>query len=190
MADQNFTYNPSGQPPASDDEQDAAATRQHSEPDKKPSSDQTVTWQASEFIEHSKNASWFVGLIVGAVIIAGLIFIITHNILAVIVIVLSAVAIGQLAHSKPGTNDYALSWHGLTVNGKFYPLSNFKSFSLFQDGAIQALHFESAKRFANPMTLYFSPDDQDKIVNLLRQVMPQDAYKPDSLERAMRRVRF
>jgi hypothetical protein len=190
MNNDQFTYNPGKRP-----QSEAVPSEGSDKTVQKPANSATptnkvVNWQASEFIEHNKNFGWFFGLIAGAVVIAALMYLLTRNILAVVVIVLAGVAVGQYAKSKPATNDYELSLHGLKVNGKFYALSDFRSFAIYQEGAINALYLVSAKRFATPLTVYFAPDDYQKIVDLLQRILPQDAYKPDTIDKMMKRVRF
>src|SRR5579872_7250368 len=47
---------------------------------------ETVSWSASEFIAHHKTASWYLQLVLGAIILAALVFFITHDKLSVVVI--------------------------------------------------------------------------------------------------------
>lgn len=192
MADPGFVYTPDTT------EKDVVAdTNSSKEPSTNPNNDQsnqptseTVSWQASEFIEHSKSAAWFLALAGGAIVLGIVMYMVTKSYLVIGVILLSALAVGQMAKLKPRTNDYSLSVHGLTINGNFQPISNFRSYSIFLDGAIPALHFESAKRFATPVTIYFSPEEEASIINILSQALSQDKQKYSTIDRVVRKTRF
>lgn len=192
MADPGFVYTPDTT------EKDVVANTNSSKelsanPDNNQSNQptsETVSWQASEFIEHSKNISWFLALAGGTIVLGIIMYLLTKNYLVIGVILLSALAVGQMAKLKPRINDYSLSIHGLTINGNFQPISNFRSYSIFLDGTIPALHFEPAKNFANPVTIYFSPEEEKLITNILGQTIPQDTQKYSTIDKMMKKIRF
>jgi hypothetical protein len=46
------------------------------------------------------------------------------------------------------------------------------------------------KRFATLTTVYYAPEDEDKIVNLLSKHLPLEEHKLDAVDHLMQRIRF
>jgi len=54
----------------------------------------SVSWSASEFVDHQKGFGWFLGLIVVVVIIAGGVFLLLHTVFSTVMILLIGLAFG------------------------------------------------------------------------------------------------
>lgn len=149
-----------------------------------------IQWQASEFVDHKKNPGWFLLLAVGAVVLCGLIFILTRSILSTVVVGIAVIAFGVVANQRPRTLTYALFGTGLQVGDKQYIYDDFRSFSVVQDGALQSIILQPNKRFMPPLTVYFAPEDGEKIFDVLATHLPHEERQVDSVDQLMRKIRF
>ena len=149
-----------------------------------------VSWTASEFIEHSKTAVWYVVFGFVAAVIITAIYFVTRDILSIISLSIMAIVFMVLAARKPRTLQYRLSDKGIQAGEKFYGMNQFKSFSVIQEGPIRSISLLPLKRFMPSFTIYFSPEDEDKIVNFLSQHLAYEERKQDPVDRLMRSIRF
>jgi hypothetical protein len=149
-----------------------------------------VTWTASEFIARQKGAGWYALLVLGAVVVAVLTHLFTKDLVAVGAIVAVAVLFGVSASRKPRVLTYRMDRSGLTIGQKSYPYGIFKSFSVMEEGAFSSITLLPLKRFMPPLSLYYEPKDEERIVSLLSRHLPLENRPADAVERLMRHVRF
>lgn len=164
-----------------------------SEPDKdRPtrSTADSVSWTASEFIEHSKNFGWYVKLAIVAVILAALVFLVTRDKISTGVIIVAAAALGIFAARKPRVLQYRLDDDGLSVGTKLYNYELFKSFSMVNEGAVLSIYLLPMKRFMPALTIYYAHADEEAIVNVLSERLPVSERRSDAVDRLMHRIRF
>lgn len=149
-----------------------------------------VSWSASEFIAHEKSAMWYVALFGTTIVVVALIYLLTKDIIAVVAIGFVGILFGFLAAHKPRVLNYHLDSQGLTIDQKFYPYSDFKSFGVVQEGAFSSIVFMPMKRFMPTLTVYYPPENEDQIVNALSQYMPFAPAAHDLVDKMMRRIRL
>lgn len=149
-----------------------------------------ISWTASEFVAHEKNFNWYAGLIAIAAVVSILIYMVTRDVTSSVVVVVCALALGVLANRKPRQLQYALSESGITIGNKHFDYGAFKSFSVVPEGAFSSVVFIPLKRFAPPTTIYYAPEDEDRILDILSNVLPLEEHKPDAIDSIARRVRF
>ena len=154
------------------------------------SKDATITWTASEYIDHTKGASWYLVLAGGTIVLAATVYLATKDYFATGVIAVLGVIVGVFSRQKPKQVAYELSSLGLKAGEKTYPFSLFKSFALIREGALSSVNLIPIKRFMPPLSIYFDPSDEQKIVNLLGSFLPLEEGGLDSIERLSRRLRF
>jgi len=152
--------------------------------------DNVVTWEASEYIHHHKSAGWFAMLGLATFGISAVLYFLIRDVFSIAVLVLMAVTVGIFAVRPPRTLRYSLSHSGLTVDKKHYPLDDFRSYSVAQEGAILSITFLPTKRFMVPVTVYFSPQDEPKISQVLAANLPHEDRVPDVIDRWTSRLRF
>ncbi len=152
--------------------------------------DGTVSWAASEYIEHHHGASWYGLLIMSTALLAAGVYIITKDIIATVTIAIVGVIVGVFAGHKPGQAQYEISDSGLSVNGKHYNYAAFKSFALVKEGALSSINLFPLKRFMPPVSAYFAPEDEKKIVDALGNYLPYEERKLDGIDRLSRRLRL
>jgi hypothetical protein len=150
----------------------------------------TINWSASEYVEHEKGATWYMALFGGGLIFTLLIFLIARDILASIVVLFSFMAIAVYAGRKPETKNYSVGENGVEVGEKAYYYADFKSFSVVEEGGIDSIWLKRLKRFSPPVVMYFSPDDADKIIDVISNFLPHEEHELDAVDRLTKRVRF
>lgn len=161
---------------------------QSSSPGSAEASD-AISWTASEFIAHSKTFGWYailgmitVALAVGAFFLADLV--------SAIIVVIVAILFGYMASRKPRELPYIVDSTGVHVDKKLYSYNNFKSFSIIQEEGIESIWLMPLQRFAPGLSIYFSPQEGQKIVNYLGNYLPYEERKLDAVDKLMHRIRF
>jgi hypothetical protein len=152
--------------------------------------DEGLSWTASEFIAHDKTAGWHVGLIVVAVLAAGLLWFITRDLVTAIVVIVAGGVISLYGARRPGEQQYQLDNHGLSIGSRQFSFSDFRAFSVVPEGAFASIALLPTKRFAPMTTLYFDPADADKILEILGNHLPAQPMKIDAIDSLMRKIRF
>lgn len=182
--EQQFTYTPTVAP-ASQLQQQPTQQPQTLKP-----SGGTIEWQASEFVDHEKNNNWFVLLGVATVVACGVIYLLSRSIFSVVVILFAAAAFGVTANQKPRTMRYALLSNEVQIGDRRYKYDDFRSFSLMREGALWSVVLQPTKRFMPLITIYFDPNDGEKIFDILASQMTHEERKLDAVDQLMRRIRF
>ncbi len=181
---QQFTYTPT-QPVATQSIQPQTPVEQ---PMQKP--EVSIRWQASEFVDHEKNNSWFLLLGGAAIAVSVIVYLMSKSIFSSVVIFFAAAAFGVTAKQKPRTLQYSLLPTGIQVGEKRYRYDDFRSFSVVQEGALWSIILQPTKRFMPTLTIYIDPNDGEKIFDVLATQMPHEEHQSDSIDRFMKRIRF
>ena len=100
------------------------------------------------------------------------------------------VALGAFAVRKPKQLQYELNDSGLRVGDKFYDYRAFKSFSVEREGNFNCLNLLPLKRFMPVLSIYYSAEDEEKIMDIIGTYLPFEEHKLDQIERLSRRLRF
>jgi hypothetical protein len=154
-----------------------------------PHGDQTISWQASEYIHHSKGLGWIIGLAVVTAVLVGVAIWLGVWTFAVLVVVM-AIAIGVVAFRPPRVLHYTLNDQGLQVDQRFYTFSDFRAFGILDEGAFYTIMLLPTKRFMPAINVFFAEQDGEKIVDVLGSRLPLEQLRHDSVEKLMRRLRF
>ncbi len=149
-----------------------------------------ASWTASEYIAHHKDTSWFAGLGAATVVITAVIYLVTRDTVTAVVFPIVAVLFGVFAARKPDVLEYKVTNSGIDVAHKHFSFEEFKSFTVHDDGAVPSVLFLPTKRFAPGLTVYFSPDQADEIIDTIALYLPHEDREPDAVDRLMKRVRF
>ena len=167
----------------------AENTASSTQPSAAPGAD-SVSWSASEFVAHDKSIQWFINLGAAAVIIAGVIYILTRDYITAAVILFAALLLAVMARRSPKELQYRVDDRGIQVDGKFYGFDQFRSFSVVQEGAFSSLEFVPLKRFAPLLTVYYAPDHEEVIFDILPKFLPLEKSHRDLIDSFMNRIRF
>lgn len=149
-----------------------------------------VTWMASEFIHHDKSFGWYFGLLIGTAILAFFVYVLTKDVISAAVIIVAGVVLGAYGSRPPRQLQYTIDSNSLTIGDKQYSFHEFKSFTVIPEGAFSGIIFMPLKRFAPSLTVYYAPDDQEKIMAVLSAILPYEEPRQDPVDNLMRRIRF
>lgn len=152
--------------------------------------DGSITWTASEFIAHQKTLVWYVVLLIGAVVLAGLSFILTKDKTTAIAIVVAALLLMVGAAKKPRELDYRLDKDGLRVADKLHEYDQFRSFAIVHQGAFSSVVFLPLKRFSMLTQVFYDPTDEQKIIDIVSNYLPLDEKKRDWFDELMWRIKY
>lgn len=150
----------------------------------------TVEWSASEYVAHEKSSSWYLGTVFFGAILTALIYFITTDIFVTAVVFIAGASMAIYAGRKPDTKQYQLDDKGIKVADKIYPYSNFKSFSIVEEGAIDSIWLKPMKRFSPLVVVYFSPEDEAKIIDVLANFLPHEQRELDFIDQISKKMRF
>ena len=169
---------------------DSAFASDNSTPGARPKAvtGESISWQATEFIEHAHTSSWYSGLIGLTVLLAAVIYLVTKDFFTVVTILIIGIIVGIFAKQKPKQAKYGISNSGFSVNGKTYNYRDFKSFSVFHEGSLNSVGLFPLKRFMPPVSAYFEPKDEPEIVKALGDYLPYEDRKLDAVDRLSRRL--
>ena len=151
---------------------------------------QSIDWTASEFIAHDKSSGWYARLGGIGLVLAVAIYVVTRDLISTMVVIVGAFAFGYYAGRQPRQLDYRLDEYGLSVGEKSYAYEEFRSFAVVPEGAFSSIIFMPLKRFATLTTIYYAPEDEDKIIQMLLPRLPLEEYRHDYVDRFMHRIRF
>ena len=148
----------------------------------------SITWTASEFVDNAKNFGWYFMFVIAILIICALVYVFTHSIFSSIVILVLGLALCFMAGRRPKELDYGLDDQGIIINSVDYPFSEFKSYTLISEGGLDHIALISVKRFIPNKTIYFEPQDRDRIISLLGEFLPLEPASKDPIDGFMKRI--
>lgn len=155
-------------------------------PDYQPS----VSWTASEFIAHAKAPGWYAILAGSTAVAVLIIYVLTRDFISAAVVAIGAIFFGIYAGRQPRQLAYRVDEQGLQIGQKFYGYEQFRSFSVVPEGAFSSIVLMPLKRFAPVTTIYYAPEDEEHITNILANELPFAEHRHDAIDRLMRHIRF
>ena len=147
------------------------------------------SWQASEYVDHQKGIIWNIVLLGGVIALVALAAWLKFW-LSVGAFVVMGAAVFIYAHKPPRTLTYELTSKGITIDGKFYDYSEFRSFGVLPDIEWHTIDLDPVKRLSPQTSLLFEEDDFDIVVGHLELHLPRIDRRPDAIERISRHLRF
>jgi hypothetical protein len=151
---------------------------------------ENISWTSKEFIEHDRGSSWYIVLIFGMLVLAVVIYFITKDYFAAAATVIVGFIAAVYAGHKPKELNYELSSKSINVGERTFSYNMFKSFSVAHEGEHTSIVLEPVKRFYPPMTLYFPPEEEGRITNVIGNQLPMQEHQPNITERLTHRFRF
>ncbi len=149
-----------------------------------------IEWTASEYVAHHKGIGWYLVLALMTIVVTGLIFLVTKEYIALIVMPILGILLGVLGAQKPRSVAYRLDETGLTVGNQFHSYQEFKAFALLEEGPFSYITFVPIKRFAISQSVYFDPKDQRAILGVLGNYLPMENRKVTLFDELLLRLRF
>ena len=151
---------------------------------------EVMSWEASEYIHHSKSPLWFLGLAVVMLALLALAYFLTQSWTCMVLVVVMAIAIGIFATRPPRTLHYALTNTSIHIEQTVYSYSDFRAFGVIADGGLYSIMLIPTKRFMPAVNMYFAEADGEKIVDILGARLPMQELHLDVIDLLVRRLRF
>lgn len=150
-----------------------------------------ITWTGSEFIAVAKTPSWYLGL-AGFIVLSCVVlyFISGGDLIPVISVSVIGILFAIIAGKQPRELQYNISDQGVSVGQRHYSFNEFKSFSLQHDGAIGYISFLPLHRLRPELTIYFAPDDEQRIFDTLAQLLPNEQRPETAIDKLVKRIHF
>ena len=143
---------------------------------------QNVSWEAEEYIEHSHNAWWYVGLFTVGIGLCVLSFFLQWwTFIALIVVCIITILV--TSNRPPRKIKYSLDQEGLTEGGKLHKYEEFRAFGILKEGSHFSAVLIPKKRFALQVKVYFPGDSGEAIVDALGARLPMEEVKLDFLDK-------
>lgn len=150
----------------------------------------SVKWSAHEFIDHQKTAQWYAFVLLGGVVFAAIVYLLTKDAITSGIIIFAAAMLDVYAARKPRVITYKIDGTGLHIGSKFYHFNEFRSFAIMEEDAERCILFMPLRRFMPSFTIFYNRKDEKKITDIVAQKLPFDKYQNDLVERFMRRIKF
>lgn len=150
----------------------------------------SVTWEASEFIHHEKSMNWYLLLTGAAILLGAVMYLLLKDIFSLVVLAIMYAAILVYARREPRTLQYGVGVNGISIGEKHFDYDQFKSFSVIQESGVPSVVLVPTQRFMPPVSIYFAPEDADKIVGELSKFVPNEQRNLNPVDRAMLKLRF
>ena len=154
------------------------------------SNDILAKWTASEFVSHDKTTKWYVVLGFSAVVLSAIIFVLTRQILSVVVVAVMTLLFAVYASAKPRTLDYSVSKNGVQIGEKYHPFNTIKSYSVIEEEGMPYIQLLLHKRLSVPIVVYAAPDQIDQLAEIIGNFVPYDQKKRDIADKISSRIRF
>lgn len=150
----------------------------------------TLSWQASEYVQHDKGMRWFLVLCgIACVLLLIDVFLIRSWTFGILLVIMTAVLV-IYARRPPHLINYSLSPQSLKIDEKQFLLDSFRAFGVIQEEALHLIQLVPIQRFMPPVSIYFPVEEGERIVDILGSVLPMETMEPDLIDRVMQRVRF
>lgn len=149
-----------------------------------------IQWTASEYVDHAKGPAWFALMGFGLFVIVVLVYLVLKDVLAAILLGLAGITFGIFSGRRPQVLQYAIDSQGIHIGNRLHAFEDFKSFTLTGSGPLPAILLTPLKRFLPPITVFYDPKEEDRIIDALADYLPHEDKEPDMIDRLMSRIRF
>ena len=137
-----------------------------------------IVWQDLEFPIREKTSFWYLKLISLALIITGLLYLFTKDIVTVVVIILCLIVLLLFGLKKPKSVNFLVSNRSFKIGNHEYQLNLFRSYTIRVINANHnAISFLPIKRFSPEVTLYVKHEKTPEILQMLSNILPMEESK-------------
>jgi hypothetical protein len=152
--------------------------------------EQPITWNGPEFVAYSKNTMWYFALAGVCLVICAILYFLIKDIITIVVIIVAFFSVGVYAGRKPKDISYSVDNTGAQIAGKKYFFESFRNFNVTSENGYTTATLFPLKRFAFTVSLSFTKENEQIVLNLLTQHLPFEKHKPDIIDRLMTSIRF
>lgn len=149
-----------------------------------------VNWTASEYVAHEKGAGWYMLVVASSLVIAAVVYLITREMVSPVVVGILGISFAAFGARKPQVLDYSIDNSGIQVGAKHYPYGMFRTFSVLQEGGVRSILLMPLQRFSQPLSIYYEPTDEERILDALGAHLPHEDRKIGPVENLARKIRF
>ncbi len=150
----------------------------------------SISWSASEFLYHQKSASWYLIAAVILVVLSALLYLLTADYIGPISVIILGALLLVGASRKPRTVQYVIDDSGVIVGTKEYAYDDFQSFSIVKEDQIESVALFPHKRLSPVISLYFAPDDGQRVFDLLSSFLPFEQKEKDQIDKFLHKIKF
>lgn len=169
---------------------DTALQSTQADDEKSPTQGGSISWSASEYVDHRQGFGWYAMLALVTALLAAGIYFVAKDYFATGTVIILGLIVGIFAARTPDQLDYQLDSRQVKIGAKNHPYGVFKSFSIVKEDNLSSISLLPIKRFMPPISIFFDPADESKIIDLLGKYLPYAQHRPDNIERLARRLRF
>lgn len=153
-------------------------------------SGEAVKWTASEYVDHAKGPAWFAAMGLILFVAVAFVYLAFKDIFASVLLALAGITFGVFAGRRPQVLQYSVGDHGISIGQRTHDFSEFKSFSVTETGPLPSILLMPLKRFLPPITIFYDPKEEDRIVDAIASFLPHEDREPDAVDRLMSKIRF
>lgn len=150
----------------------------------------SASWQAHEFSDHQRPASWYAAYGFVSLVIIAVAFLLLRDIITVVALVMVAVIFVFGVSRKPKELEYVINEHGISIGAKHYPYDSFKCFYVSNDATGSTIGLQSMKRYLPPVSLRCPEDKEDMVLETLSHYLPYEERDGDLMESITHKFRF
>lgn len=147
-------------------------------------------WSAPEFVQYSKNKSWFiiVGLITAGLFLWALLI---KNLLFALLIGLSFFSLVTFALKKPREIRLAITSKGIKIDKTLYSFDNLKSFWIFYEPPeVKELSLRSKKTIMPYIKISLAEQNPAEVRKFLIKYLPERKHKESLIDNLARQLKF
>lgn len=152
--------------------------------------DTSITWQSVEYLTHDKNPLWYGGLVLGSIVISVIVYLLNHDVATAVIILFALVGLIYFSGRKPREQRFTVSSEGVQVGRNFYAFHDFRSFSVAEDPSSVSIILTPLKRFMPAVNILVPAEYEEKVVNLIADILPHEQHRTDVVDTLMRHLRF
>lgn len=151
--------------------------------------EESITWQAPEYVYHEKSTNWYwiLGIIALTAIIIGFLL---SNILFSIFSLIAGLAVALFSAKKPEVFEYQVNEQGLRINNKLYPYPTLDIFWVDDETGDTILIAESKKPLVPQIVIPVEGIPSAELRDFLRDYLPEEYIERPWAQVIMERIGF
>ena len=148
-----------------------------------------LSWAASA-VGGARSMNWFIGVVVGALLVSAGVYWLTGSIVPAAAIVIVSVLVGIVYTKNPRVLQYAIDEYGITIGQKRYGFDEFRAYAVLDDHGYSSIALMPLQRFLPMLSVYYNPDVQQQVFDALNSHLPLVEYKRDTFDRITTGLHF
>jgi hypothetical protein len=149
-----------------------------------------IKWSSSSDINIGRHKGWYLGLVFVFAIVSIVFYLISKDLVAAVVILLSGILIYYYGIKRPREINYSIDENSIDINNRKYNLSSYKYFYVNEREHGGSASLVPLKRFSPSLDLFYDIADEDKILEILSNSLPLKQKETDLFDSMMRFIGF